>query len=57
MKKITVEWVKENAEYYGFDGYGFAIYKYHDLYITIDESYGEILAVEYKECLKKNEGV
>ena len=49
MNKITAEWIEENAEYYGFDGFGFAIYKYHDLYITIDESNGEILVIEYKE--------
>lgn len=49
MNKITAEWIKENGEYYGFDGYGFAIYKYHDMYITIDESDGEILSYEYKE--------
>lgn len=52
-KKIDLEWVKKNAKYWGFDGYGFSIYKYGNLYITIDENNGEqnteVLAVEYVE--------
>ena len=48
MNKITAEWVHKNADYFAIDSYGFAIYKYHDLYITIDESDGEILSYEYK---------
>lgn len=46
--KITADWVKKNSEYFGFDLYGFAVYKYRDLFITVDESDGEILAIEFE---------
>ncbi len=49
MNKITAEWVHKNAEFFCFAGYRFAIYKYHDLYITINERDGEILSYEVKE--------
>lgn len=52
-KKIDYEWVKKNAKYWGFDGYGFSIYQYGKLYITVDEKNGEqnseVLAIEYVE--------
>lgn len=48
MKEIDIAWVKKNCKYYGFDDYGFAVYKYRDLFITVDESDGEILAIEFE---------
>ena len=47
MNTIDAKWIRENAEFFGCDSYGFAVYKYHSLYITIDED-GDILAIEYE---------